>query len=53
VKLVHDDDFSVCEHDTSCPRGRHACCLECHIPEFHSEPCVHLQEFANGLDFDC
>jgi hypothetical protein len=53
VKFLHDYDFSVCKHDLYCPRGRHLCCVACHVTEFHPEKCVHLAEFSECLDFDC
>jgi hypothetical protein len=40
-------------HDLYCPVGRHLYCRECHVSEFHASQCVHLSEFAQGLDFDC
>jgi hypothetical protein len=50
VRLIHDDDFSVCDH-FPCHRGTVAHCFVCHRSEY--EPCVHLHEYAAGLDFDC
>jgi hypothetical protein len=53
VRLVHDDDFSVCVcPGLYCPRGTHPYCSQCHKTSYES-PCVHLQEYADELDFDC
>ncbi len=52
VRLIHDDDFTVCEcPGLYCRRGCHPYCAECH--RAMQEPCVHLLEYAQGLDFDC
>ncbi len=53
VRLIHDDDFTVCQcSGWHCPRGTHAYCSECHRTSYES-PCVHLREYADELDFDC
>jgi hypothetical protein len=51
VRMIHDDDFSVCDCVGRCVRGQLAHCFECHVSEY--EPCIHLKEFADGLDFTC
>jgi hypothetical protein len=52
VQQLHEDTFSECEDAWSCPRPHHAYCRECHLSVYHSEQCVHLRDYADGLDFD-
>jgi hypothetical protein len=51
VQLLHDDDFSVCEHFV-CNRGTHTFCRLCQLPGY-GDMCVHLRDFEDGLDFEC
>jgi hypothetical protein len=53
VSLIHDDDFSPCVcPGLYCARGTHPYCSVCHRTSYE-EPCCHLREFADELDFDC
>jgi hypothetical protein len=53
VTLIHDDDFSRCEcPGLYCRRGTHPYCSACHKTSY-DDPCVHLRDFAEGLDFEC
>ncbi len=51
VHLLHDDDFSVCDHYV-CSRGTHPFCRLCQVPGY-GEMCVHIRDFEAGLDFEC
>ncbi len=53
VRLVHNDDGTVCNCDLYCRRGRHPFCYDCRLHDADPHPCVHLRDFSDELDFDC
>jgi hypothetical protein len=52
VILVHRDDHSPCDHDLYCPRGRQPYCTRCDHFDM-SQPCSHLRDYEDELDFEC
>jgi hypothetical protein len=52
IQQLHEDTFSACEDAWACPRAHHDYCSECHLSSYHSDQCVHLREYAQGLDYD-